>query len=368
MIHTNRRNVIAAMSWLTLLGAARARADEPLVARIRKQHGVPALAGMIVTPDGLDMLEVAGVRRAGANDAVTANDLWHLGSNGKAITAALYARLVEAGKAKWGATVAELFPGRQMHAGWNGATIEEFLSHHAGASDAALTSGWFKAAQTDARPLPVQRAAVVDAVLTNPPSHERGKHVYANANYVIAGAAIERLTGATWEEAMRTHLFTPLGMTSAGFGAPKGANPWGHTAGLFGLGAFTPVDPAGLADNPPALGPAGTMHMSLPDYAKFLRLFIGGAGNHLSSDSVNRLTKPHRDGDQSYALGWITFKSRPWAKGLALAHEGSNTMWHAFTAVGPARGRAVVAVCNAHSGGGDAAAQKLGLALVRQLG
>jgi hypothetical protein len=71
--------------------------------------------------------------------------------------------------------------------------------------------------------------------------------------------------------------------------------------------------------------------------------------------------------DQSYALGWSTYKSRGWAKGPALAHEGSNTMWHAFTVVGPVRQRAVVTVCNAHQGGGEAACQALGLDLVKGL-
>ena len=368
IVKMNRRRFIAAMSWLTFFGAGRARADQPLVARIRERHDVPALAGMIVTPEGHDFLEVAGVRRAGAADVVTPGDLWHLGSNGKAITAALYARLVEAGRASWGATVADMFPGRQIHAGWTGTTIEDFLSHHGGVSDAALDGVWLRAAHSDVRPLPVQRAAIVESILTNRPSQARGKHVYANANYVIAGAAIERLTGMNWEEAMRMHLFAPLGMTSAGFGAPKDASPWGHTTGLFGFGALAPVDPVDRADNPPVLGPAGTMHMSLLDYAKFLRMFMGGAGPHLTAGSVSRLTKPRSDGDQSYALGWITFRSRPWARGQALAHEGSNTLWHTFTAVGPARGRAVVAVCNAHRGGGAAAAQNLALALVKQLG
>jgi D-alanyl-D-alanine carboxypeptidase len=88
----------------------------------------------------------------------------------------------------------------------------------------------------------------------------------------------------------------------------------------------------------------------------------------LSADSLARLTAPFRSGNQSYGLGWITFASRSWAKGRALAHEGSNTMWHAFTAVGPARRCAVVAVCNTEAGGGSAACQDLGMQLLRTLG
>ncbi|MFN0100230.1 MAG: serine hydrolase domain-containing protein [Gemmatimonadaceae bacterium] len=313
---------------------------ESLVARTRAAHGVPALGGMVVTPEGTELLEVAGTRRAEGSAAVTTDDPWHLGSNTKAMTAALYARMVQMGHARWGATMRELFDGLAVDPVWH-----------------------------DSRPLPVQRRAAAETVLRQEPKATRDTFAYANANYVIAGAAMERLRGgAPWEELMRATLFAPTGMASAGFGAPTGAAPWGHTRKWLGLGALTPVDPTGIADNPPVLGPAGTVHATLGDYAKFLRLFLTDGGDVLAADSLARLTAPFQGGDQSYGLGWIAFTSRPWAKGRALAHEGSNTLWHAFTAVGPARRRAVVAVCNTEAGGGSAACQDLGTQLLRTLG
>ena len=337
------------------------------VDRIRQSRGVPALGGMIVTPEGFEFLEVSGVRRAGTNEIVTEHDLRHLGSNGKAMTAALYARLVEAGRVQWGAKITDYFPSATLHPGWIGTTIEDLLSHHSGVGDEALTQTWLLSAQRERTRAVEQRAETAKAILSRPPSGKRGIHNYANANYIIAGALMEGAAGVAWEELMRREVFAPLEMTSAGFGAPSGSNPWGHTSTFLGFGGFTPVDPGGIADNPPALGPAGTIHMSLHDYAKFLRIFMSAGNRFLKPDSIARLTTPQGTGDRSYALGWITFQSRPWAKGPVLAHEGSNTMWHAFTAVGPVRRRAVVAVCNAHSGGGDAAAQQLGLELVRRL-
>ncbi len=324
---------------------------------------------MVVTPEGTELLEVAGTRRAEGSAAVTTDDPWHLGSNTKAMTAALYARMVQMGHATWGATMRELFDGLAVDPVWHDVTIEEVLSHHAGVGDGTLISkAWLAAAHRDSRPLPVQRLAAAETVLRQEPKATRGTFAYANANYVIAGAAMERLRGAPWEELMRATLFAPTGMASAGFGAPTGAAPWGHTRKWLGLGALTPVDPTGIADNPPVLGPAGTVHATLGDYAKFLRLFLTDGGDVLSADSLARLTAPFQGGDQSYGLGWMTFTSRPWAKGRALAHEGSNTMWHAFTAVGPARRRAVVAVCNTQAGGGSAACQDLGTQLLRTLG
>ena len=174
--------------------------------------------------------------------------------------------------------------------------------------------------------------------------------------------------GEGWETLMAAQLFGPTAMTSAGFGAPVGAVPWGHARTTFGLDRLSPVDPAGVADNPPVLGPAGTIHMNLADYAKFLRLFLDAGAGVLSADSRSRLTTPFQPGDRSYGLGWSTLRTRPWANGPVLAHEGSNTLWHAFTALAPVRQRAVVTVCNASAVGGSAACEALGQELIASLG
>lgn len=47
-----------------------------------------------------------------------------------------------------------------------------------------------------------------------------GTYEYSNLGYMVAGAMAEKLTGKSWENLMRVKLFNPLGMTSAGFGAP----------------------------------------------------------------------------------------------------------------------------------------------------
>ena len=55
---------------------------------------------------------------------------------------------------------------------------------------------------------------------------------YSNAGYIIVGAILERVSGKQWETLIRDRLFTPLKMTSAGFGPPSKSNqtdqPWGH--------------------------------------------------------------------------------------------------------------------------------------------
>ena len=342
-----RRDLLAAAPALTLAGCAKAQSMAPTgsLQRIVDETGVPALAGAVVTADGLPFLDAAGLRHMDRPGRVTTGDLWHLGSNTKAMTAALYARLVEAGEARWGAVLPELFPDLTLDPAWSRTTIEQLMSHRAGIADKGIIStGWLIAAQQATSPLPEQRTALAAKALASPPVGTPGTFDYANLNFVLAGAAIERITKTPWEVAITERLFKPLGITTAGFGAPKGAQPWGHRRLPLGVGLLA-MDPTRPADNPAALGPAGTAHMSLTDYAKFIRLFLTNGGDVLKPESITHLTTPPAGGD--YALGWGVSGGKAWARGPRLGHEGSNTMWHMMALVAPGRGVGLITAANA---------------------
>lgn len=315
------------------------------------QHAPPAMISAVVGREGVVWSGVRGVRRTGQPEAATTEDLWHLGSNGKAMTAALYAKLVEQGRARWDAPLAGLFPDLTLDPGYAEATIDDLLRHRAGIDDRqAVTRDVLIAGHQDQRPIREQRTAFAADLLGKAPTGQRGAFAYSNAGYALAGAAIERLTDQSWEDAIRAHLFAPMGMSSVGHGAPLGDNPWGHRA----MGeTLVAVDPARGADNPALLGPAGRMHMTLSDYARFLRLYLNQGDGQLSPATMTRLVTAPEGAPPPYAYGWGT-STPPWAQGTALAHEGSNTMWHAIAVVAPARGLAVVSVSNDRVKGGPA--------------
>jgi CubicO group peptidase (beta-lactamase class C family) len=211
---------------------------------------------------------------------------------------------------------------------------------------------------------------VVERILGGAPTGTRGAFEYANANYILVGAAIERIKGQSWEAAIQAELFAPLGLTSAGFGAPTantagGANVWGHRGEGEARVAVDPATPG--ADNPMALGPAGTVHMSLVDYAAWLRLFLTDGGGWLAPDTLARLTTsgPVAGTGTPYALGWIAPPRVAWAGGPVLTHDGSNTLWYATAVVAPARGAAFIALTN--QGAGQAATTALMRALIGRL-
>lgn len=360
-MHIIRRTLLGWAAGLPAFGAmaATARAatfDEALDAAFRA--GPPALAGGVVTRDGLVWSGVRGVRRLGSDEAAQISDRWHLASNTKAMTAAVFARLVEQGRTRWGLTLPEAFPGMTLDPTWADVTIEELMRHRAGLSDdPVIGQAWLMTARDDPRPLPVQRAALAAAALAQPPSGRRGAYEYGNLNYVLVGAAIEGVTGGSWEDAMRTQLFQPLGLTGAGFGAPPSPNPWGH---YFNEDQTVPIDPTGpITDNPLAMGPAATVHVTIADYARWLQA-VCGQGDWLSADSLTRLSVT-TETESAYALGWIAEPPPPLGAFTGaspfLAHEGTNRFWHSIVFVAPSKGLAVFAFANDEHRGAEATAQ-----------
>ena len=341
------------------------RVNEALDA-VLKQTGVPALGFAAVGPGGLLGLDVAGRRRLNVEDYVTIGDSWHIGSNTKAMTAALYARLVEQGRARWGATLLDLFAGVTANPAWATIKIEDLLAHRSGISDNGLIDqSWLIRAHTDARAVVEQRAEFASRLLGHAPTGKAGEFEYANSNYILAGAAIERLLKTDWETAMITEVFSPLKMASAAFGAPTGPQPWGHDPGPNG--SFTPVDPLHeIADNPPVFGPAGRVHLSLADYAKFAQVFLTGGGGWLSPPSLAKLARPWDGSKEGYALGWQYYDERGWAGGPVLAHEGSNTLWRTMALIAPAKPVAYIIVTNCGGDAGQQAVQLMAARLIAQ--
>ncbi len=372
MIMDRRAMLISGLASALPFGAASAgeiSAYDAVLDKVFTEKATVALAGGVVTRDGLVWSGVRGMRQVGGNDPATLDDRWHLGSNTKAMTAALYARLVEQGRAAWDSPLSSLFPDAAIDPAWSGVTLNDFIQHRAGLKDAdALGAVFFMTSRGDPRPWPVQRRAIAEAALAKPPTGAKGVFEYANVNYILVGAAIEQITGGSWEDAMRAEVFTPLGLTSAGFGAPAhsmngGANAWGHQGEGAARVAMNPTDPG--SDNPLALGPAGTAHMSMADYATWLKVFLTDGGGWLKPESISALSTPSAGGDPPYGGGWIVQPHAAWASGPVLAHEGSNTLWHAVAAVAPGRGVALIGLSN--QGPAVAAANGLMPGLVRAL-
>lgn len=312
---------------------------------IRKQFDVPAMAAAIVTSTGVEKIGAIGVRKRGTDIPVTLNDLWHLGSDTKAMTATLIARLVERELLKWDSTLGKIFPdlASEMHADFRAVTVTQLLAHRAGLPPNLELK---KFVGDDVRALRLR--AVREELAKKPQSPPGSKAVYSNLGYIIAGAIVEKITDRSWEDAIKAELFTPLQMTSAGFGGTgtpgKIDQPWPHTAD----GEPTKLNGPTM-DNLPVMGPAGRVHCTMTDWAKFIQDQLRGArGEKALLQSASYKTLHTAPFDDQYALGWLTAE-RSWGGGKVLNHAGDNTMNFAVVWVAPKRDFAIL-VCVNQSG------------------
>lgn len=357
---------MAAALVMGILPAGRAVAAEPLqtiLDEVRTEMKLPALAALRIDEFAVAETAVSGVRIAGGAVPVTVADLWHLGSITKGMTATLTARLIERGVLRFDMTLAEALPelAPAMHQEVAPITLEMLLCHRGGLP---ANPPFFRMLQGQQRGADTAelRARVVEEALKLAPEHMPGQREhYSNLGYIVLGRVLETATGQSWEDLVREEVFGPLGIASAGFGPPgvrdAADQPRGHRPGW--QVDFAPVEPDGFADNPAFLGPAGTVHMALGDWALFLIDQMQGArgqGRLLSPDSYRRLHAPVAGTEDGYALGFLRIKGEPWAAGPVIAHDGSNTLWFALMAGDPASGRGLLIATNA---GGDAAQRAL---------
>ena len=313
--------------------------DHERLHQLRLIAGTPAMG--VAWAFGKDHILVDGLRAADAKTQVAPADQWHIGSCSKSMTATLAARLVEAGRIKWEATVAEILGAHlpPFNAAYKDATLLQLLAHYSGLPhDLTGTDGYGRGPRPDIR---AERLQYVAAALNEAPVVPPGKQdSYSNGGYVVAGAMLESVMDKPWEELMRAHVFAPLGMKSAGFGAPghpgKGDQPVGHAPAAGGK--LRPVTNPDEADSPPANGPCGSVHLNLRDLLAYLKVHRDRPASFLSEASWKTLHTPPFGG--AFALGWMVKPDG------TLSHTGSNGLWWANVVITPA-GLAFAATMNA---------------------
>lgn len=321
----------------------------PLAAMLteaREAVGVPALAVAWMEDGAVRDLAVVGTRWLDG-PPVMRDDLFHLGSVTKSITASMIGRLVEEGALEWGARVGDMLPDLPMRAEYREVTLEALLQHR-GRVPAKLDFDDAEMARLNALPgSPTeQRAAFLREVLQEEPLPPG--MAYSNAGYTLAGYIAEVATGESWQDLVRRTVLAPLGLGHTGFGWPatpaRPDQPRGHyseasgfrTQGLdeYPLGAF--------------LAPAGNVHSSISDLATYALAHLAGLQGRdgfLRAETVRRLHAAPDDGARNYALGWGLARTEG---GEAMHwHNGSAGTFYAFVALLPESGRAFVFAGNA---------------------
>ena len=347
------------LTCVLLAAVMPALADAPLqlfveqsIAQTRAAAGLPAVAALVQIKGHIEAQGAVGLRALHGETAVTTADRWHIGSDTKAMTATLIARLVERGQVSFDDTLAQLFPGvaGKMDAQMQAVTLRQLLTHTAGlpALIDPREMAAFDTVVAIAKGVRAQRAMVVAYYLRRPPASKIGEFAYSNLGYVIAGAVAESLSTKTWEEMLRAEVWKPLGISSASFGAPgksrKVDQPLGHVAINDTLVSLDPGE--AKSDNPPAVGPAATVNITLRDWVLFAQDQLDGLHGHgklLKPETYRVLQTPVKN---RYAMGWGVLTD-PDGDISLLAHTGSNGYWVADLRILPKADAISIVVTNA---------------------
>ncbi|WP_395646541.1 serine hydrolase domain-containing protein [Terricaulis sp.] len=321
----------------------------------------PGMAALVIRNWRAEREMVAGVRKLGDPTPVARGDRWHLGSDGKAMTATLVAHAVEQGALSWTSRLDQLLPdlAAVMHPSYRDVTLPDLLSHRSGLPENIVDIEKFFAFYGDPAPPREQRSRYLAEALTDPPVVEkRTTQSYSNTGLLAAGAAVERAMGDAFEALIGRHVFTPLRMRSVSLDPYGGSRePRGHVDGRI-------ADQERDA-NPRFFAPAGNFRMTLNDWSRFCIDHLNGErgrGRLLRQESYRFLHTPQ--GETTAALGWGRQERAAGRQGPVLVHAGSDGNWFALVMLFPATGEGVLVAANAgESMGGDAA----GLGTLRAL-
>jgi len=253
------------------------------VAASLKTFDVPGMAVAIVKEGKILVAKGYGVRKLGEPTPVDEFTMFGIGSNTKAFTTAALATLVDEHKLSWDDPVYQRLPGFVMYDPYvsHEMTIRDLLTHRSGMG---LGEGdlLFWPHTTYSR-----EEVIYKLRFMKPQSSFRSHYAYDNLLYMTAGQIIPAVTGTSWDDYIRQHIFAPLGMNHSNVSNTEFKPGDDYAFPHSRVDGKLQVIPFGLLDN---AGPAGSINSSAADMAKWVQLqlnrgkFTGRDGRLFSED------------------------------------------------------------------------------------
>ena len=313
--------------------------------------GVPGVAAGVLV-DGEEHTAFAGVTSVENPLEVNAATLFQFGSTGKTYTATAMMRLVDQGRVDLDAPVRTYLPELRLKDAdaAERVTVLQLFNHTAGwQGDSLKDTG----DGDDCLEVYVRSMADLDQVTP------LGATVsYNNASLSLAGHVIARVTGTTYEKAIRELLLEPLGMKDTWF------FPGEVMTRRFAVGHMQHDDGRVTVSRPWAMprsaAPAGGMSATLGDQLTWARFHLGDGtaregSRVLPAELLARMQQPTVEmagsalGD-AVGISWLLKDEG----GVRLVSHGGTTngQLSEFTLV-PSRGFAVTSMSNSGSKGGQ---------------
>ena len=243
-----------------------AAAVDRLAAAALERWGVPGLAIAIVDHDRAVVVKGYGVKTVGGTDPVGPDTRFQIGSTTKAFTTTLMAMLVGEGKMRWDDPVRAHLDHFHLSDGCADSlvTLRDLVSHRTGLAE--HDELWDDS--------PWSREEVIRRAGSLPLARPfRARYGYNNILLMAAGDAAAAAAKTPWETLVHGRIFEPLGMSATGTSEADWLAARDRAAGhkVAEDGRLVPQLP--IPNEP--LGPAGRVHSTARDLARWVRFQLG---------------------------------------------------------------------------------------------
>ncbi|HJP66469.1 MAG TPA: serine hydrolase domain-containing protein [Actinomycetota bacterium] len=313
---------------------------QEVVAEAAEEYRVPGVAVGIVH-DGEERYVYHGVTSVEHPLPVDEHTLFQFGSTGKTYTATAMMRLVERDRIDLDAPVRTYIPHFRVKDEDVSAkvTVFQLLNH---------TAGWDGDFFKDTGPGDDAIAKFVEAMADLAQATPLGGPAsYNNAAFSVAGHVIERVTGMTYDRAIKELVLEPLGLSET-FADINDVITRGFAVG------HELRDDEVVVTRPWALprsgSPAGSLVSSVPDQIRYARFHLGDGTAEdgtriLSEDTIRRMQQPTVEMNNGGHVG-ISWMIRELDGATVVAHGGTSLGQQAGFEMVPERGFAVAVLTN----------------------
>lgn len=329
---TTIRRISLIIALLTIVLTPSYAAPDPLagldsyITKSMKDWKIPGLAIAVVKDDKIVYIKGFGTREVGKDEPVDENTVFAIGSTTKAFTTTSIAMLVYDKKLKWTDPVVQHMPGFQMYDPWvtREMRVNDLLCNRSGLG-AQSEYLWYATDLT--RDQIISRLRYI-----KPESSFRYNYAYRNAMFLTGGQLIPTVTGASWDDFIKTRIFTPLGMTRS-YTTVRELKGLGNVSSPHtDINGKVTAIPFRNIDN---MAPAGAIDSSIRDMAQWVRLHLSGGvyngkqvvGKAEIEETHKQYTPIYTNEDLKlqfpstnrvdYCLGWVT-----------MDHYGHLLVWH----------------------------------------
>lgn len=363
-----KRPMLAALAALLLAASprpapAQAPADEleALIGGFAREHD---FSGTVLVHDGRGIVyhNSFGLAERAFGTAADTATRYRVASITKLFTSVLVLQLAQEGKLSLDAPIRTYLPGYPGE-GADRVTVHQLLNHTSGIESYDRVKSLEDALQNGVEPY--QKPRTTDALLAyccaGRLAREPGTaFAYNNADYVVLGKIVERVTGKTYDEALAERILRPLGLVNTGMLrseaiVPRLASTYYHRPDTGTLMSDLPV----YMENWYA---AGAMYSTTADLLVFADALFGGS-RLLRPEMRERMLAPGMD-DYGYGLWSYSFE-RGGRRHRVAKRPGSIMGANAVLYRLVDRGATVILLANTNRADLDVFAQRIGELLVR---